>query len=320
MQHRASFIMMAIGQMLITVLEFVIIRVLFDRFGNLQGWSLYEVALFYGLINISYALAEGIARGFDTFHESVKSGEFDRILLRPQSTVLQIIGQELQLRRIGRLGQGLIILLWASISLDLAWTPEKVLLTVAAIAAGVCLFVGILILQAALCFWTTETLEVMNVLTHGGVFAAQYPLSIYRSWFREFFTYVVPLGCVGYYPALAILERSDPHGSDPLMALAGATGSCRFSHPRSEGVALWRASLPLERELTHSDQTSFGGGVHHWKWRIWPTNASLLRLEVPRMSLGELGLGERMRTAGGAGNTVAKGRSVETMTRNPIKG
>ena len=217
MQHRASFIMMAIGQMLITVLEFVIIRVLFERFGNLQGWSLYEVALFYGLINISYALAEGIARGFDAFHESVKSGEFDRILLRPQSTVLQIIGQELQLRRIGRLGQGLIILLWASSSLDLAWTPEKVLLTIAAVAAGVCLFVGILILQAALCFWTTETLEVMNVLTHGGVFAAQYPISIYRSWFREFFTYVVPLACVGYYPALAILEKSDPHGSDPLM-------------------------------------------------------------------------------------------------------
>ena len=217
MQYRASFIMMSFGQLLITLLEFVTIRVLFERFGNLKGWSLHEVALFYGLINISYALSEGFARGFDSFYLLVKSGEFDRVLLRPRSTVLQIIGQEVQLRRIGRLGQGLVILWWASSSLDLVWSPEKLLLIIAAIAAGVCLFIGILILQATCCFWTTETLEVMNVLTHGGVFAAQYPISIYRAWFRNFFTYVIPLACIGYYPALAILERSDSHGSDPLV-------------------------------------------------------------------------------------------------------
>ena len=59
-------------------------------------------------------------------------------------------------------------------------------------------------------FWTTETLEILNCLTHGGNFAGQYPISIYRESFRRFFTWIVPLACVTYCPALAILGRTDP--------------------------------------------------------------------------------------------------------------
>lgn len=52
----------------------------------------------------------------------------------------------------------------------------------------------------------------MNTMTYGGVQTAQYPLTIYRTWFRKFFTYIIPLACVNYLPAIAILERSDPLG------------------------------------------------------------------------------------------------------------
>ena len=47
-------------------------------------------------------------------------------------------------------------------------------------------------------------------MTYGGTEAGQFPLSIYRPWFRRFFTFVVPLACVSYFPALTILGRSDP--------------------------------------------------------------------------------------------------------------
>ena len=62
-------------------------------------------------------------------------------------------------------------------------------------------------------FWTTESLEVMNTVTYGGVQTAQYPIDIYRTWFRRFFTYIIPLACISYYPSLALLEKEDPLGS-----------------------------------------------------------------------------------------------------------
>jgi ABC-type uncharacterized transport system permease subunit len=56
MQYRASFIMLSLGQFMATGIEFIGTLALFDRFGHLQGWRLEEVALFYGLISISFAL------------------------------------------------------------------------------------------------------------------------------------------------------------------------------------------------------------------------------------------------------------------------
>jgi len=216
MQFRASFIMLSVGSFLTSGIEILGIWALFDRFKSLGGWRLEEVALFYGLVNVAFAVAEAVARGFDTFPELVKSGDFDRLLLRPRSTAMQVAARELQLMRLGRFAQGLIVLLWATTALDVDWTLARASLVVLTIAGGGCLFGGLFVLQATLAFWTTEGLEVMNSFTYGGTETGQYPLSIYRPWFRRFFTFVVPLACVTYFPALAILGRDDPMVGSPV--------------------------------------------------------------------------------------------------------
>jgi ABC-2 type transport system permease protein len=217
MQYRASFIMLSLGTFLTTSVEFLGVWVLFDRFGGLRGWTLPEVALFYGLVNVSFALAEAAGRGFDTFDGMVRSGDFDRLLLRPRSTALQVAGRDFQLMRIGRFAQGFAILLYAAAVLEVVWTLPRILLLMVAILGGACVFGGLLVLQATMAFWTIDSLEIMNTLTYGGVQTAQYPLTIYRDWFRRFFTYIVPLAGVTYFPAVAIIGRPDPLGTSRLF-------------------------------------------------------------------------------------------------------
>ena len=209
--------MLSFGTFVVIFVEFVGILVLFDRFNTLQGWRLPEVAFLYGLVNVAFTVADSGTRGFDVFGIMVKSGDFDRLLLRPRSTALQFAGQELTLRRVGRLAEGLFILLWASAALDIDWTLPRVVLALGAITGGAALFAGLIVLQATLAFWTTETLEIMNAVTYGGVETTQYPLVVYRPWFRDFFTFVVPLATISYYPAIAILGRPDPLGSSLLF-------------------------------------------------------------------------------------------------------
>ena len=222
MEYRASFVMLSIANFVGTGIEFVAVWALFDRFKLLQGWTLPEAAMLYGMVNVAFAVAEGIGRGFDVFPYMVKSGDFDRLLLRPRSTVLQLLGQEFQLMRIGRLAQGLAVLLWSASALGLAWTPAKLALLVGSILGGACLFAGLFVIQATIAFWTIESLELMNTVTYGGVETAQFPLSIYRPWFRTFFTVVVPLACINYLPSLAILGRGGAgltHWLSPLVGL-----------------------------------------------------------------------------------------------------
>ncbi|HVK04771.1 MAG TPA: ABC-2 family transporter protein [Armatimonadaceae bacterium] len=208
MQYRASFVLWSLGQFVGIAIEFLGIWALFDRFGSLRGWSLAEVALLFGMVNVAFALAESFGRGFDLFSSVVKAGDFDRLLLRPRPTALQVAGSEFQFLRVGRLTTGLLALGWAASAVGVAWTPAKAALIAASILSGSCVFYGLFVLQATLCFWTVESLEIMNTVTYGGTETAQYPMSIYRDWFRRFFTFVVPLATVGYIPASALLGRA----------------------------------------------------------------------------------------------------------------
>ena len=213
MQYRVSFVMETMGMVGVTGVDLVVLLVLFSRFQTLEGWSLPEVAFLYGIVSLGFTFADTVSRGFDTFGVTIRLGDFDRLLVRPRSTALQLAGQELELRRLGRLVLGLGVILWASTTLEVEWNAAKVALTIVTVLCGAALFSGLMILHATLAFWTTETLEMTNIVTHGGVQTTQYPLSIYRPWFRYIFTFIVPLGTVSYFPALAILGKPDPLGT-----------------------------------------------------------------------------------------------------------
>src|SRR5204863_7858896 len=136
LQYRANFVLQTLGHLLVTFIEFLGLWALFDRFGNLRGWALPQVAMMYGMISISFALSDAFSRGFDWFANTIRSGDFDRILLRPRSSVLQISGQEITLKRIGRLVQGMAVLIWAASATDVHWSAARILLLLAAIVGG----------------------------------------------------------------------------------------------------------------------------------------------------------------------------------------
>ncbi len=209
MQYRASFLMLSVTHFLSTFIDIFGIWVLFDRFKMVQGWTLAELALIYGIMHMGFAAAEASARGFDSFSQMVKHGEFDRVLLRPRSPLLQIATHDFQTMRIGRFLQGWVVLLWSCRELQLPlFSSQGFMLVLAMIGTG-SLFYALFIIQATLSFWTTETLELMNIATYGGLESGQYPLSIYNEGFRLFFTFIIPLGCVAYYP-IAIMLRHQP--------------------------------------------------------------------------------------------------------------
>ncbi len=225
-QYPASALLLIAAQFVATFVELIAVFALLARFGRVQGWSFGDVAVFYALVNIMFAVADMLARGFDVLGtEFLRTGAFDRLLLRPRAVALQLIGHEVRLSRLGRLLQGLVVLGIATRLAPIQWSLASVAIGLWAVAGGIALFFGILVLQGAFAFWTIESLELANVLTYGGVQAAQYPLSLYSNWFRAVLTYAVPLACVAYFPVLVILGRPDPLGAPQwfcmLAPLAG---------------------------------------------------------------------------------------------------
>jgi ABC-2 type transport system permease protein len=229
MQYRTSFALLLVGSSMATVIEFLGVLVLFSRVPSIAGWSLCEVALLYALAETSFATAELIGSAFDNFNERIRQGTFDRVLTRPWGTFFQVLAEDLAVRRLGRVAQGLLVLAIAVRCAGVVWTPDKIGVLALAIASGITIFFCVLVLSAAFCFWTVEGKEATHVFSYGGVTLVDYPLEVYADWLRRFVTFVLPLAFVSYYPALYLLDRPDPLGLPDavrLLSPVAALGMC----------------------------------------------------------------------------------------------
>ena len=216
MEYQLSFIFDVFAQASISVIDFLMIALLFSRFKQLAGWSLWEVGFLYGMIGICFAFAEMVGRGFDVFQRNIVRGEFDTVLIRPLGTFFQVFSHEFLLRRLGRVAQALVVLLIANSQLTITWSLVKVGYLWVSLISGTCFFVGLFVIGATSCFWTIQSIEIINIFTNGGVFMGSYPFSIYRWWFRHFFTFIVPLACVNYFPSVFLMGKVGALGVSPI--------------------------------------------------------------------------------------------------------
>lgn len=207
LQYRASFILTIFTQFITPFAAFAGIYLLFNRFGSIEGWKAYEVFLCFAVIGTSFSISTCIARGFDSFPDMVKNAGFDRILVRPRGTIIQVLGSRFDIKRVGHLIQAVIVLIIAVSGVNIRWNIIKMLTLANMIIGGTGIFSGVYMLQAVVSFWTVEGLEAANILTHGVKEYASYPLSIFPKWITYFFTFIIPFGCVNYLPLQFLLDR-----------------------------------------------------------------------------------------------------------------
>lgn len=212
MQYRVAFLLDAFSTLLTQSMYFVGLSLIFERFSNLGGWSLGEVAFLWGTVELSFGLMDMIFSGFDpsNFGQNIRMGVFDQILLRPLNITMQVLGREFVLRRIGRIVNGVGIFIVALNFAQIEWTLGKLLYLPWVIVGLVCFFGGLFVIGATFTFWTVDSVEAMNILTYGGSEMMSYPMHIYPDWLRRTFTYVLPAIFLNYYPALYFLNKPDP--------------------------------------------------------------------------------------------------------------
>lgn len=240
-QYKAS-LAIDIGTFLaVTSLEFCVVLIQFGKFPTLLGWRVGEVALLYGLVSFSLGVAEMVGAGIDGFQDTIRRGEFDRVLLRPVGPLAQVAGSDFRLRRLGRIVQGA---LSCAVALHLLphlhWTVVKALMLLLGVASGALVFTAVFLLGATMCFWTVETSELVNIAIFGGRELLSYPLPIYNQVFQRLFVFVIPLAFGSYIPVCYVLGRSLPFGLPSGVTFAAPLVSLAFA---LVAAAVWRVGI-----------------------------------------------------------------------------
>ncbi len=212
-QYKADMFVNIGTYFLTTSLEFTAVFLYFANFSTLLGWNVGEVAMLYAVMSIGFGFSEMLGAGLDLFPDTIRLGEFDRVLLRPVSALIQVASSDFRLRRLGRITQGIVALFIATTLLPaFHWTPLKVAAMCIGIASGTILFLSVWLLGATMCFWTVEPTEIVNILTYGGRDMLSYPLNIYNQVMQRIFLFVVPLAFGTFVPVSYMLAKPLPFG------------------------------------------------------------------------------------------------------------
>ncbi|MGA8115960.1 MAG: ABC-2 family transporter protein [Actinocatenispora sp.] len=228
-QYRVSFVLDAVSNSLITVLDVVALLVLFRVTPALGGFSLRETLVMAGLANTAFALADMSVGNIDTMRTYIRTGKLDAVLIRPLGVLPQLVFGDFSTRRVGRVVQGLAVLVIALLVAHVHLTPARTVLVVVAPLAGAVIFGSVFVAGSTVAFWFVESGEFANAFTYGGRDFTFYPVTVYSGWFRNLFAYGLGFVFVAYFPGLAILGRSDPLGTpgflpwcSPLVAVLAA--------------------------------------------------------------------------------------------------
>lgn len=238
LQYKVNVVVDVLTYFGVTSMEFFTMLIYFVQFPSMLGWHIGEVAMLGGVTSFSFGLAELFGAGIDVFDETIRRGDFDRVLLRPLNALILVVSSEFRLRRLGRMTEGVLAFLFSLTLLhNINWTPFKALALLIGVLSGALIFVSILLMGATLCFWTVQTTELSSILYYGGREMLSYPITIYHQAMQRILLFVVPLAFGTYMPTCYLLNRTLPLNLPTWTVFLSPFSALAFA---SVAVWIWR--------------------------------------------------------------------------------
>jgi ABC-2 type transport system permease protein len=208
-QYRANVISTVIGGLLYQITGFIVIWIIVARFNTIGGWSLAEITFLYGMRLTSHGLFYACFSQMFEIDRVLISGEYDRYLVRPMSPLAQLFTRKLRINCFGDLLGGVLLLSFAIGGVNADWTLAKTALLMAAVAGGALIEGAVQITLGSLSFRILNGLAIRTTTNEVFNLYGNYPTRIFPTVIEYLLTFALPVAFVAYFPASAILGRSD---------------------------------------------------------------------------------------------------------------
>lgn len=164
LEYRADLIVEMISDFLNQAVNLVFILVVFGHTQFLSGWSRDEIIFIYGFFLIPFALFSSFFNIWDFNERYIVKGEMDRILTRPIHSLFQVILERMELESLFGVVTGLVIVIYAGSSLDLAINWYDPFLFILFAIGGALAYAAIFIAIASIGFWSDAKTSIMPMM------------------------------------------------------------------------------------------------------------------------------------------------------------
>jgi ABC-2 type transport system permease protein len=220
--YRGDFFVSLATSFAATIFALGFVVVLFKKVPQIGGWRFEEVLFLYGFSLIPYGFFNIISLNLYEFGNNyIIEGKFDRVLLRPVSSLFQVLFETFRIESIQEIATGTFCMVYASLQLGIPWTPLRLAML---LFFGVCasiIYVSVFLMLTTVSFWFEDRIgvhpPVWNMMAFG-----RYPLTIYSPVVQFFLCWIVPFGLASFYPSVRMLGRTVSPAYAPLVPVVAA--------------------------------------------------------------------------------------------------
>jgi len=192
---RGAFWMRVVFMMLNNLIFFVMWWVFFDRFEQVRGWRVEDMAALYGIGAGAFGLAVVVGSGARDMARTISEGDLDCFLTQPKSPLLQTVASRSEAAGWGDLVTAFILL---GISGYLSWANLP--LAMLAIVCGAVVFLASMVVVQSVAFWAGDVGGTARQITDFLIMFSVSPRTIYSGYLRVLLFTVIPAGFTTFLP------------------------------------------------------------------------------------------------------------------------
>jgi ABC-2 type transport system permease protein len=241
LEYKANFFVWLTFTIVYHGVAIATIWIMMHRFPVLNGWRWQDVFFLYALYMVAHTLNNTLFFTIGDLGDHVRTGTFDRFLVRPLDPLFQILSQPGQIWP-DELVIALVFFAFAQGVVHLQWSLVTAALLVSAFAGGALIDFAVQLAIASFSFWVVRLDTLRWVVMSLENDFTRYPLSIYNRGVRIMLSYVFPFAFMNYFPATVVLHKTSEAGYtvNPVLGwLTPAVGVVWFA----AAYGLWRLGL-----------------------------------------------------------------------------
>ena len=217
MVYKANVLIGVIAFLFGQIASLVTLYVLVSAVPDIDGYSVWQVGLLFGLTNMAVGIDHLLTdRLWTVAYWEVKMGKMDHLFLRPLPVLFQVIASEVQLEALGEIIIAVALIGLCIGNAGITFTFGSVMLMILGIISAAIIISSFKVLVASLAFKFQRSGPLLQFIYNFSGYT-KYPMKIYPKFIQGLLTFVIPLGLCLFYPFENLLN---PGENSWIIALA----------------------------------------------------------------------------------------------------
>lgn len=205
MQYRADFLISTLAMIFTNVAGIITFWLIFNSIPMIKGFSYNELLFMYGFSLIAITPMQLFFDNLWQLWVHTENGDFIKYCFKPINLFFYFVAETFDVKGLGQFVFGIITLIYAWIKLAIPVNFPNIAMLLVTLFGASLVLIGIMTLASAASFITIHGASVMIFFVRFNDFA-RYPTTIFNTFFKFIFTFIIPIGFLSFYPTLFFLR------------------------------------------------------------------------------------------------------------------